>query len=53
MELQSRVFNSASNEFPNEVAGCVLALGAGDLVVVPDYGLCSAFTGQLNYFLSI
>ena len=36
------------NEFSNEVASCVLALGIGDLVVVPDYGLYSAFTGQLN-----
>lgn len=41
------------NEFPNEVASCVLALGTGDLMVVPNYGLYSAFTGQLNYLLSI
>ena len=41
------------NKFSNEVASCVFALGSGDLMVVPDYGLYSAFTDQLNCFLPI
>lgn len=36
------------NEFPDEIAGCVLAFGTGDLMIVPDDGLYSASTGQLN-----